>query len=143
MTNLPAWTRIAVGLVVAAAGAAITALGAAGSIGHVGVPAGLAFVFGGVLVLLPEQHARAQLGLGALMTSSLAAVFGWVALAPGERHFTGSLAFGDGAARWADSELVGRIFFGLFALMWTIAAIGLWIKYARLFFRADTPTDHG
>ena len=61
----------------------------------------------------------------------------------GERHFSGSLALGNGAARWAESELVGRIFFGLFALMSALAAIGLWIKYARLFFRADTPTDHG
>jgi hypothetical protein len=143
MTNLPAWTRTAVGLVVAAAGAAITVLGALGSISRVGAAAGLVFVFGGVLVLLPERQAGARLAFGALMASSLAAVFGWVALGPGERHFTGSLAIGEGAARWADGELAGRIFFGLFALMSALAAIGLWIKYARVFFRANAPTDHG
>ena len=86
------------------------------------------FVFGGALVLLP---AKLQLPLAALMVTSLAAVFDWVAFGPGERHFTSSVGVGGGRVTWTGGELVGRAFFGVFAVLMDIAAIGLWLRLVR------------
>ena len=131
---LPPGARVFVALVVLATGLAFAAIGIykAGSatepLAILAIPAGLAFVFGGVLVLAP---AKWQLPLAALMVTSLAAVFDWVAFGPGERHFTASLAAGRAQATWASGEYAGRAFFGLFALLFDIAALGLWIKLLK------------
>jgi hypothetical protein len=97
----------------------------------VGVPAGLAFVFAGAMVLLPERLAKLRLPLGALMITCLAAMFSWVAFGPGERHFTGSFGAGGAAVSWTGGEVAGRAFFGLFALLSTIGAVGLWLRVIR------------
>jgi hypothetical protein len=116
--------RIAVGVVVLAVGIALAALGIfraadpAEPLAFLAIPAGLVFVFGGLLVLLP---AKLQLPLAALMVTSLAVLFDWVAFGPGERHFTSS----------AGGGLAGRAFFGVFALLMDIAAIGLWLRLVR------------
>ena len=126
--------RIAVGVVVLAAGIALATLGIfkagnpAEPLAFLAIPAGLVFVFGGLLVLLP---AKLQLPLGALMVTSLAAVFDWIAFGPGERHFTSSAGAAGGRLTWASGELAGRAFFGAFALLMDIAAIGLWLRLVR------------
>src|SRR5258708_14753080 len=74
------------------------------------IPAGLVFVFGGLLVLLP---AKLQLPLAALMVTSLALLFDWVAFGPGERHFTSSVGGAGGRVTWSGGELAGRAFFGV------------------------------
>ncbi|HZD21485.1 MAG TPA: hypothetical protein VE325_12505 [Burkholderiales bacterium] len=137
MSALPAGPRLAIGLALTAVGVALAAFGAAGAL-HAGasmqvvaLPAGLAFVFGGGLVLVPDRLAALRLTLGALMVSSLALVFDWVAFAPGERQFTGSLAAGGAALSSPVGETAGRVFFGLFALAFDIAAIGLWLRLIR------------
>jgi hypothetical protein len=127
--QLPPGARIAVGLVVLAAGVGIFALGLMQN--PVGVPAGLTFVFAGALVLLPESLASLRLPLGALMITCLAAMFGWVAFGPGERHFTGSFGAGGAAVTWTGGEIAGRAFFGLFAALFGAGAIGLWIRVLR------------
>ena len=117
-----------------AAGIALTAVGfykarsATEPLAIVAVPAGLVFVFGAALVLAP---ARWQLPLGTLMITCLAGVFDWVAFGPGERHFTASVGAGGASATWASGEYAGRAFFGLFALLFDIAAVGLWLKLLR------------
>jgi hypothetical protein len=132
--TLPRGARILVALVLLAAGIATAALGIhkAGSatepLAIVAVPAGLAFIFGALLVLAPE---RWQLPLGALMVSALAAVFDWIAFGPGARQFTMTVGAGGGHASWASGEYAGRAFFGLFALLFDIAAIGLWLRLVR------------
>jgi hypothetical protein len=127
--QLPPGARIAVGLVVLAAGIGVFALGLIQN--PVGVPAGLTFVFAGALVLVPESLARLRLPLGALMITCLAAMFGWVAFGPGVRHFTGSFGVGSAAVSWTGGEIAGRAFFGLFAALFGAGAIGLWIKLLR------------
>ena len=149
MSTLPPGARIAVGLVVLAVGAALAAFGG-GAIAHpapdlriVALPAGMVFVFAGVLVLLPARLAAFQLPLTALMTTALAVVFDWVAFGPGERRFSGSASVPGISVSGQTSELAGRAFFGLFALLFDLAALGLWIQYVRSFFRAKAPLDHG
>ena len=138
MSSLPAGPRVAIGLAITAVGVALATLGARGalqaaaSMQVVALPAGLAFVFAGALMLLPERLASLRLPLGALMVTSLALVFDWVAFGPGERQFTGSLSVSGGAAASAPvGETAGRVFFGLFALLFDIAAIGLWLRLIR------------
>src|SRR5260221_2166609 len=92
------------------------------------IPAGLVFVFGGLLALLP---AKLQLPLAALMVTSLAVLFDWVAVGPGERHFTSSLGGAGASVTWASGELAGGAFFCVFALLLDIAAIVLWLRLVR------------
>ena len=148
-TTLPAGARIAIGLVLASVGAVVAVFGA-GALAHpspdlriVALPAGLAFVFAGALMLLPARLAALQLPFAALMVTALAVVFDWVAFGPGERAFTGSVSVPGAAVHGAIGQLAGRIFFGLFALLFDIAAVGLWIQYVRHFFRAKAPFNHG
>jgi hypothetical protein len=137
MSSLPAGPRLAIGLVLGAVGIAIAAFGAAGALRAgagmqvVALPAGLAFVFAGALMLVPESRAPLRLPLGALMVTSLALVFDWVAFGPGERQFTGSLGAGRAAVSSPVGEMAGRVFFGLFAVLFDIAAIGLWLRLIR------------
>ena len=137
MSTLPAGPRVGIGLVVAAVGVALAIFGAVGALHAapdmrvVALPAGLAFVFAGVLVLLPDRFASLRLPLGALMVTSLALVFDWIAFGPGERRFTGSVGVGGAAVSSPAGEIAGRVFFGLFALLFDIAAIGLWLRLLR------------
>jgi hypothetical protein len=134
--------RIAVGVVVLAVGIALAALGIfraadpAEPLAWLVIPAGLVFVFGGALVLLP---AKLQLPLAALMVTSLAVMFDWVAFGPGERHFTSSLGAGSSRVTWSGGELAGRAFFGVFAVLMDIAAIGLWLRLVRRFRNGRLP----
>ncbi|HET7364598.1 MAG TPA: hypothetical protein VFJ70_13610 [Burkholderiales bacterium] len=122
---------------IAAVGAALATFGAAGALRAasgmqlVALPAGLAFVFAGAFVLLPERLATTRLALGVLMVTSLALVFDWVAFGPGERRFTGTVGAGGAAVSSPVGETAGRAFFGLFALLFDIAAIGLWLRLLR------------
>ena len=68
---------------------------------------------------------------GALMVSLLALAFDWIAFGPGERQFTGSVGVAGAAVSSAVGEPAGRVFFGLFALLFDIAAIGLWLRLIR------------
>jgi len=135
--QLPAGARIAVGMVVVLLGLGLIAIGltpsmsATPGMGIVGVPAGLVFACGGVLVLLPERLAQLRLPIAALMITALAGMFGWVAFGPGERRFTGSFGAGGAALSWTGGEIAGRAFFGLFALLSAVAALGLWIRVIR------------
>jgi hypothetical protein len=101
------------------------------------------FVFAGALVALPARLAAFQLPLTALMATALAVVFDWVAFGPGERRFSGSASVPGISLSGSTSELAGRVFFGLFAVLFDLAALGLWIQYVRSFFRAKAPLDHG
>jgi hypothetical protein len=126
--------RIVVGVVLLAVGSALATLGIfkagnpAEPLAFLAIPAGLVFVFGGLLVLLPE---KLRLPLAALMVTSLAVLFDWVAFGPGERHFTSSLGAGGARVTWTGGEVAGRAFFGVFAVLMDIAAIGLWLRLVR------------
>src|SRR3989442_10484571 len=132
LPSLPPIAKMAVGLVVLGTGLALALAGGFEANSDpralIAVPAGLIFVFGGALILLPRAHARVQLPLAALAVTSLAVVFNWVAFGPGEREFVGSLGLGGGTATEANREMTGRLFFGFVALLLDAAALGIWIK---------------
>jgi hypothetical protein len=120
MSALAAGPRLAIGFALAAVGTALAAFAAAGALNAaagmqvVALAAGLTLVFA-----------------GALMVSSLALAFDWIAFGPGERQFTGSVGVAGAAVSSAVGEPAGRVFFGLFALLFDIAAIGLWLRLIR------------
>jgi hypothetical protein len=135
--RLPAGVKTAVALIACAAGIAVVAAGVlkgmrgSSAEDFMAVPAGLIFVFLGMLLALPRGFARLEGVLGALLVTSFAATFDWIALGSGERHFISSFGLGSGGAAWSIGELFGRAFFGIFAVLMDIAAVGLWIKVIR------------
>ena len=92
-----------------------------------GVPAGLMFVFAGVLIGLPPEYARWRALLGTLVITCFALTFDWVAFGPGERKFNGSFV----GVGFVPSELMGRICFGFFAVVLDIWAVAMWIDQLR------------
>ncbi len=91
------------------------------------VPAGLIFVFAGILVGLPPQFAKSRSWLTTLVVTCLAVTFDWVAFGPGERHFTGSA----GGIGFIPGETMGRIVFGVVAVVIDICAVGMWVALLR------------
>jgi Protein of unknown function (DUF3592) len=123
--------NLAVGLFSAAAGLMITGLALDRAI-HAGpftadslmaLPAGLMFVFAGILIGLPPQFERWRSMIATLLVTCFALTFDWVAFGPGERHFTGSI----NGVGFVPSETMGRFFFGVFAVLLDVCAVGMWI----------------
>ena len=54
----------------------------------VGAAAGFVFILGGIAIALPPQAVRLVGVAGAMLVTLLAAIGGWIAFAPGARHFT-------------------------------------------------------
>jgi hypothetical protein len=101
------------------------------------VPAGLMFVFAGILMALPPEHRKWQTLLATLLITCFALTFDWVAFGPGERKFSGSImGFG-----FIPGELLGRTFFGFFAVVLDIWAIKMWIDRCRRVFAPPTSPD--
>jgi uncharacterized protein YqgC (DUF456 family) len=122
---------LAVGLFSAATGLMITGLALDRAIhadpltadSLMALPAGLMFVFAGILIGLPPQYERWRSWLATLVVTCFAFTFDWVAFGPGERHFTGSI----NGIGFVPGEMMGRFFFGAFALVLDICAVGMWI----------------
>jgi hypothetical protein len=92
--------------------------------------AGLMFLAGGIVPLnlvfgFPDWFNRLS---GLVAGTGLAAVFNWIAFFPGVRHFTGTTSIlGLRLVTASDSELTGRILFGVMALLVdAIVLLGLW-----------------
>ncbi len=63
----------------------------------------------------------------------LALVFNWVAFFPGERHFTGGISVPGLQLRGPSSETLGRVMFGLGALLAdAIVIIGVWRQLRQM-----------
>ena len=124
---LPPMARMAAGFIVLGTGVALAVTGVyemdSDARAVIAVPAGLIFVFGGALFLLPPSLARLQLPLATLAVTSLAVVFDYVAFGP---DFAGYLSLGSGATRHI--ETTGRLVFSFFAVLMNAAALGLWFK---------------
>jgi hypothetical protein len=98
------------------------------------IPAGLMFVFAGILMALPPQYRKWQNLLATLVITCFALTFDWVAFGPGERRFSGSImGFG-----FIPSEFVGRPLFGVCAVVVDICAIMMWIGRCRRGFGPPT-----
>jgi hypothetical protein len=136
---------LAVGFMFAAMGLMVIGLAVNGAIRAdpftadtlMGVPAGLMFVFAGVLIGLPPEYTRWRAVLATLVVTCFALTFDWVAFGPGERKFGGSIV-GIGLV---PSELMGRISFGFFAVILDIWAVAMWIDQLRQTF-GSSGADH-
>jgi len=95
------------------------------------VPAALAFVFAGALLALPPERVALTPLLGALLITSFAVTFDWIAFAPGERHFSGGVSFGGLGVGARPGELFGRAMFGVGAVIADIVAVVLWVRMVR------------
>jgi hypothetical protein len=103
----------------------------------VGGLAGGLFVVAGVFLLtrpavenLPPPVRKQVEGLFPLLiVTIMAAISGWVAFGPGERHFESSATNGLLGFAWGGHEILGRLVFGVGAVfLIVITAIGWW-KY--------------
>ena len=134
---------LAMGLLFAAMGLVVTGLAVDRAIyadpftadNLMGVPAGLMFVFAGVLIGLPPEYTRWRALLGTLVVTCFALTFDWVAFGPGERKFNGSFV----GIGFVPSELMGRICFGFFAVVLDICAVAMWIDQLRRMFGSSDP----
>lgn len=98
---------------------------------YIYVPAALAFVFAGTLVALPARRSALIRVLGALLITSFAVTFDWIAFAPGERHFSGGISFGGLGVGARPGELFGRAMFGIGAVIADLVAVVLWVRLLR------------
>jgi hypothetical protein len=100
-----------------------------------GVPAGLMFLFAGILIALPPAYTKWRSLLATLVITCFALTFDWVAFGPGERRFTGSI---DGIG-FIPGEMMGRAFFGLFALVLDVCAVAMWVRQCRQMLGSSSP----
>jgi len=96
----------------------------------IGVLIAVMFVLAGIYVGAPPQYRRLRNLLSALVVTCLALTFDWVAFGPGERHFTGSI----GGIGFIPGEMMGRIAFGIVAVVIDICAIAMWVAQCRQMF---------
>jgi hypothetical protein len=107
----------------------------------VGVPMGLMFVFAGALLALPRGNPRLQSLLGALLLTSFAVTFDWIAFGPGERKFGGGVSFGPIGVGFQPGELFGRAAFGFFAVVLDIFAIVMWVVLFKSVFGSGAQSE--
>jgi hypothetical protein len=99
--------------------------------GFIYVPAAFIFVFAGALLALPPERAALARLFGALLITSFAVTFDWIAFAPGERHFSGGISLGGLGIGAQPGELFGRAMFGVGAVIADITAVVLWVQMLR------------
>lgn len=137
--NLSPRGRIAVGAIVAALGllmiglnlhAALQATHPLTSEDFIGALAAMIFVFGGALLALPPERSGWQMLTGALLVTTFALTLDWVAFGPGTRQFGGGISFGIGIG-FHVSELMGRVVFGIGAVVLDIMAAVMWVRLIR------------
>jgi hypothetical protein len=130
--------QITVGLMVIAIGLGIGAI-AASHLGQpagkfdpvVGLIAGLAFAFAGAILVVPERRVRIRASFGALMITSIALLFDWVAFGPGERRFTSGISGGNSGVRTHLWQMPGQILFVSGAVLFNLMAMWAWLRARR------------
>ena len=132
--------QIALGMMVMAAGLSFAALAAS----YLGTPpdvfpldrvaglvAGLSFVFGGAILVVPERFTGTRALAGALMVTSFALLYDWAAFGPGERHLHGGIPFLHTGVASPLSEMSGRILFAIGAILFNLMALWAWVHARR------------
>jgi len=106
--------------------------------------AGVLFGAGGFVPLSATDQVSRRIGqwMGLLAGAGLAVVFHWIAFGAGSRHFSGGTSvFGLTMGQASHSELMGRIFFGFFAVILDLMVlVGLW-RLSRSLFRERLPSN--
>ena len=100
------------------------------------LPAGLMFVFAGVMLALAPERAALRRLFGALLVTAFALTLDWIAFGPGERRFSGGISLGIEIG-FNPGELFGRIAFGIGAAILDIIAAVLWTREIRRLLARD------
>jgi len=138
--------RIAVGVALILAGAALSARGGyvlvqethkLASDAMAIVPVGMVLAFACLLLAVPPRFARLRTFAGAVLITAFALTFDWIAFGPGTRQFGGGVVSGALAVPFRPGEMLGRGVFGVVALVLTLVAVLAWVHGIRRHWRAD------
>jgi hypothetical protein len=130
--------QVTVGLLLIAAGLGVGAIAAS----QFGKPAGklpvdavaalitaLGLVFSGATVAAPERRVGVKAWTGALMVTSIALLFDWVAFGSGERHFTSASPSANAAVGPHQvREMSLRLLFSIGAVLFNFMALWAWMR---------------
>jgi len=86
--------------------------------------AGFAFAFGGAILVVPERRGRTRASFGALMITSVALLFDWVAFGPGEHHAKGGVAH--------LREMSRHVLLASGAVLFNLMALWAWFRARRM-----------
>ena len=89
------------------------------------------FALTGMAFLLPDRYAQPRSLIAAILTSALALVFDWIAFGAGDRAFGGAFSFGRLSDLAAGPENAGRVFFAMFATLFSLLALWAWARWLR------------
>jgi hypothetical protein len=97
----------------------------------VGVIGGATFAFVGAILVSPERNKKLRAWFGALMVSSIAILFDWLAFGPGEQHVAAGLSNSGLGVRTHFWEAPGRVMLACGALLFTLMALWAWTRALR------------
>jgi hypothetical protein len=127
--------QVSAGLLAMTAGLGVTVL-AASHLGKavgkldpvIGLIAGLTLVFVGAILVVPERNRNLRTWFGALMITSIALLFDWLAFGPGERRVTNGIASASNGVRTHFWEVPGQILFASGLLLFNLMAWWAWMR---------------
>jgi hypothetical protein len=94
----------------------------------VGVVGGIAFALVGAVLLAPEGKKKLRAWFGALMVTSIAILFDWLAFGPGEHHVASNLSNSNLGVRVHFWEAPGRVMLASGAVLFTLMAAWAWTR---------------
>ncbi len=89
------------------------------------------FALTGMAFLLPDRYAQPRGLIAAILISALALVFDWIAFIAGDRAFGGVFSFGRLSDLAAAPENASRVFFAMFATLFSLLALWAWARWLR------------
>ncbi|HYS84842.1 MAG TPA: hypothetical protein VEN78_07560 [Bradyrhizobium sp.] len=132
--------RVAIGLVVCAAGLGVVALGVY-QLGpkanrfaaweFAALPVGMAFAFGGAFLALPRGFVRTRALIAALMVTALALTADWIAFGPGDSGLRRGFSLNNVRGPLQTSQMLGRVLFGVGAVLADLLAFWAWVRFFR------------
>jgi len=132
--------RVAIGIVVCAAGVGVVALGVyqLGPKANVfaawefaALPVGIAFAFGGAFLALPRSFVRTRALIAALMVTALALTADWIAFGPGDSGVRRGFSLNNVRGPLQTSQMLGRLLFGVGAVLADLLALWAWVQFLR------------
>jgi hypothetical protein len=96
-----------------------------------GIPIGMVFALGGLLLAVPPSFPRLRAVAFALVLTVFALAADWIAFGPGPRQFGGRVSLGILGARGHPGEAFGRAVFGAGAVLLDLLAVLAWVRGAR------------